>query len=149
MEFKELEIYDLINKSELLNNTSNEKIESFTFKADLNNPFLGAFKSVVFEVATNNNQYVLDELNNPKIIRIKFSESLAFLNENMMRNVVDSSMKLLSISDDFWTDTDYMRVLSGVWRGRVNLENNLFISLEEDEYFTLEILDLNELLKLN
>ena len=149
MEFKDLEIYDLINRSELVNNTSKEKLESFTFKGDLNVPFLGAFRSVVFEVATNNNQYVLDELNNPKIIRIKFSESSTSLNEGMMQNVVNSSMKLLNISDNFWTNTDYMRVLSGSWRGRVNLENNLFIILEEDGSFTLEIIDLNELLKLN
>ena len=142
--FSDINIPKLIEKAEILSQTFEGNIETILFYIDLEPLFLDVFEQFSFIVGINDGNYVLDDSNNIKVLEAKFSSDSILLEEEQMANVVNLIMKMCGVNDDNWTDVDYMRILSGVWRGRINTEFNVVISLDEDENFTLELTSLNE-----
>jgi hypothetical protein len=142
--FSDINIPKLIEKAEILTQTYEGKVETIIFYVELEPTFLDVFEEFSFLIGINDGNYVLDNSNNIKVLRAKFSAESILLEEKQMANVVNLIMKMCGTNDEYWTNVDHMRILSGAWRGRTNTDYNVFISLDEDENFTLEFTSLNE-----
>ncbi|GFD96351.1 hypothetical protein KUL156_59660 [Alteromonas sp. KUL156] len=145
--FSNINIGKLIKNAEILNKTNEGEIENISFHVELDPPFLDVFDDFSFLVSNNADGYIMDETNNIKVLNAKFSAESILLQEEEMAKVVNLIMNMCDENNDYWTEVDYMRILSGVWRGRINLDYNVFITLDKEENFTLEFIDFNDFLK--
>ncbi|MGJ8666347.1 MAG: hypothetical protein ACSHW7_08280 [Patiriisocius sp.] len=145
--YSDLNISSLIKLADIDTRKIDKGVESVHFTINLDPLFLDTFELLNFQIAINNGEYVLDDDNDVKIIRARFSTHSDLLDESQMKLVTNSAMQICQIKDDYWTGVDYMRILSGVWRGRTIIEHNISIELDENGNFILEILNLNYFIK--
>ena len=144
--YKDIDLKSWIDLGEITSRKVEGEIETVNFHLQFESPFLNTFEELTFLVSIKNGEFLLDEQDNIKIINANFKVDSNDLEEAQMQYVVNSTMSRCGVRDDDWNDADYLRILSGIWRGRTIFEYNVFIELDEEENFVLTIVNMNDFL---